>query len=98
MELALVIIGLFIVAAITRDDDMDSERQTLLAGASLYLILAGLGFLFPSSTALFPNYSFLILFFVGCASMSINSNGPARVITRVGWAAILSFIILGSFR
>ncbi len=103
MDLMLVVVGLFILAAILKNEelrDLDKNREKFgfLAGpVALFLILGGLGFIMPSSMANFPHYSFLLFFVGALAVISATTEGRVKVISRVGWAAVLSFAIMGSF-
>jgi len=102
MEVLLVIIGLFIFAAVLKNKDISRkvENQELCAYmvmVILMLILGGLGFIFPASTTNRPNQASLLIFLAGCAAMSLSSTGLPKIISRVAWAGILAFIILGSF-
>lgn len=102
MELLLVIIGLFIFAAVLRNKELtkkeeNQEELAFLTVTILMLILGGLGFLFPASTYNNPSSASLFLFLAGTAAMTISSTGIPKIISRVAWVAILAFIILGSF-
>jgi len=102
MEPMLVIVGLFILAAIVKNKDLSEGEENkdvfgFLTGTVLFLTLGGLGFLFPASTSTFPNYSFLIFFMAGSAAITATSNDRSKVLSRIMWLSIVSFIIMGSF-
>ena len=103
MDLMLVIIGLFILAAIVKNKDLSDNEENkdvfgFLTGTVLFLTLGGLGFLFPASTSVFPNHSFLLFFLAGSAAITAASKDRSKVMSRILWVAVLTFIIMGSFR
>jgi len=103
MELLLVFIGLFIFCAVISNKDLTKKKENqeklgFMTMVILLFILTGLGFLFPSSQSIFPSYSFIIPFLAFTAAVTITSRaGPAKVISRIAWLAILVFIFLVSY-
>lgn len=100
MEPMLVLMGLFILVAVVRNKELSENKEALgfMTMVILLLILPGIGFLFPASTSLFPNYSFVLFFLAMSAAITISAeSGPIRVITRVAWVSVLVYIIFGSF-
>ncbi len=97
----MAIIGLFILAAVVKNKDFEKEefkeKRNFLTISTLFLILGGIGFLFPPSTHIFPNQSLLVFFLAGCAAMTIGSEGPGMLLTRIAWVTLLTFVIMGSF-
>jgi hypothetical protein len=103
MELALFSLGFFLLAAILRNKDLSEnkdhkDRFTFLAAIAMFLIFSSIGFLYPNSMYLVPNYGFLLMFFLFFAAITVSSLGPVKVFSRIAWLSVLVFIIMGSFR
>lgn len=103
MELALVLVGLFILAAMLKNKDLSENEdnegvRNFLVITVLFLVLGGLGFLLPPAAGTFPNMSYLVPIYVFVAGIASVGEGRVRVIATVATVALLSFVILGSFR
>lgn len=102
MDLALVIIGLFLIAAYLKNKDLSEKEENkemfaFLFMGGFWLLLGGLGFIMKSSMANVPSASFLMMFVVVAAAATICTTGTPKIISRVAWVSVLAFIILGSF-
>jgi low temperature requirement protein LtrA len=101
INMFILIIGLFMLAAFVRNKDLSDKEGnedvfTFLAGGALFLILGGLEFIVPASRNL-PSYSLLILVLSGFGAIGVMAKGRTRVISTIAWTSVLAFIILGSF-
>ncbi len=105
MEPMLILIGFFILAAIlnnkelSANDASDKNEGTFMyiAISAIFLILCGVGFLFPNSRHITPNFSFMIPGYIFLAAVPIFAKGPMKVMANVGVIAIFSYLMILSY-
>ncbi len=102
MNLMLVVIGLFILAAIAKnrdlwDNDDNEATYTFISIVVIFLVFGGLGFLLPSSMDTVASFSFLIPAQVFTAVIGSVTGGRAAAIATAASMAILAYIIMGAF-
>lgn len=97
-----VFIGLFILFAIYRNKDISENKDKsdlysyFVLSLVLNLVLCGLGFLYPARAAIHQTNGIVFFWFLTTA-VTVSSEGPIRVISRIMWVAFTAFVIMGSF-
>jgi cytochrome b561 len=105
MEAFIVVLGVFLLIAITKNKELsgddrtqqNKEIHTHITIFIFFMIFGGLGFLLPAASATFPNYSFLFPVFAFVAAVPIFAKGKAKVISTIAWASVFIFLIMGSY-
>ncbi len=101
MEPMLILLGLFLVAAIWRNKELSDDPEgkntgvfTFFVIMSILLICRGAGFVLPlantNNTGLFPLVPALVVF----AAIRSTANGPVKMYATIGGLSVLCFMIL----
>ena len=98
-----VFIGLFILFALYKNKELSRKDKNgdhnelyifLIMSLVFNLVLCGLGFLYPArSTIQQTNFLVPVWFFM--TAVTVSSNGPIRVISRICWVAFTAYVIMG---
>jgi hypothetical protein len=105
MDLAMIILGLFLLAAIIKNKDLsDAEEDstndgvfTFLSIFVLFMVFGGLGFLLPNSMYSRPNYSFLVPTYIFMVALPMFMKGNAKIVARVAAISVFVYVIMGSY-
>jgi hypothetical protein len=102
MDLILVIIGLFMFAAILRNNDFKEggkweDMGVFLTIFVLFLVFGGLNFLLRAKPMMQPNFSFLIPIQIGFAAIAVTMQGTTKRMGQLGALLVMTYIIMGSF-
>jgi hypothetical protein len=105
MEAFIVLLGVFIFIAITKNKELSGddrttqgkEVHTFMTIFVVVMVLGGLGVIFPAASATFPNNNFILPTYVFLVAVPIFSKGKAKVISTIALATVFIFLIMGSY-